>query len=189
MDETVAERIVHFVGRQSDARAHGGVDVFPPGAEQLHGFDRRVGHPGKRAAPARVGSAHDDRLVVGEQHWGTIGGEDSEQEVWGVGDQSVGARALVLRPRLARQHDLGGVNLMDRRELGVGQQSGNGEAAVAGDRLAVVVAAIADVEAGHFAHRHAAAPAEETVRELAEADGADDLDAQRVFLMMMSSSA
>jgi len=81
------------------------------------------------------------------------------------------------------------VDLMDGGEFGVGQQSGNGEAAVAGDRLAVVTAAIADVEPGAFADRDAAAPAEEAVRELAEADGANDLDGQRIFLMMMSSSA
>ena len=62
--------------------------------------------------------------------------------------------------------------------------------AVAGDRLAIVVAAVADVEARAFADRNAAAPAEEAVRQPAQADRADDLDvAHSAFLMMMSSSA
>ena len=78
---------------------------------------------------------------------------------------------------------------MDRRKLGVGQQSGNGEAAVAGDRLAVVVAPVADVQSRTFADGNAAAVAKKAVRELAEADGADHLDGQSIFLMMTSSSA
>ena len=81
------------------------------------------------------------------------------------------------------------MDLVDGRKLGFRQQRGNGEAAVAGDRLAVVVAAEADVEPGAFADRDAATASKEAVRELAEADGADHLDGQRIFLMMMSSSA
>ena len=81
------------------------------------------------------------------------------------------------------------MDLVDGRKLRFGEQRGNGEAPVAGDRLAVVVAAEADVEPGALADRDATAATEEAVRELAEAEGADHLDGQRIFLMMMSSSA
>jgi hypothetical protein len=81
------------------------------------------------------------------------------------------------------------MNLVNGGKRGVRVDCGDGETTVAGDRLAVVIAAVADVEAGAFADRNAAAAPEEAVRELAEADGASDLDGQRVFLMMMSSSA
>ena len=81
------------------------------------------------------------------------------------------------------------MDLVDGRKLRFGEQRGNGEAPVAGDRLAVVVAAEADVEPGAVADGDTATASKEAVRELAEADGADYLDCQRIFLMMMSSSA
>ena len=81
------------------------------------------------------------------------------------------------------------MDLVDRRKFGVGVYRSDGEAAVAGDRLGVVVAAKADVESGALSDGDAAAAAEEAVRELAQTDRADDLDGQRIFRMMMSSSA
>ena len=127
--------------------------------------------------------------MVGEQHRCTIGREDSQQQIGGVGDQPVCARPPVLRPWGVGDHDLGRMDLMDRCELGLGQDCGNGQAPVARDRFAVVPAAVADVQPRAFADRHPAATAKEAVREPVEADGADDLDGQRTFLMMMSSSA
>src|SRR5260221_10445267 len=130
-----------------------------------------------------------DRFVIGEQHRGTVGGEDAEQQIGRVGHQRVGTRASVLRPGPVGDDPFGRMDLMDSGEFGVGKQRGDGEAAVAGNRLAVVIAAVPDVEPSAFPDRHAAAASKEAVRELAEADGADHLDGQRIFLMMMSSSA
>ena len=81
------------------------------------------------------------------------------------------------------------MDLVDRRKFGVGVYRSDSEAAVAGDRLRVVVAAKADVESGALADGDAAAPAEEAVRELAQTDRADDVDGQRIFRIMTSSSA
>ena len=97
--------------------------------------------------------------------------------------------ALILRPGRIGDHHLGRMDLVNGGKLRVRVDRRDGEAAVAGDRLAVVIAAEADVEARAFADRNAAAAPEEAVREPAQADRASDLDGQRIFLMMMSSSA
>jgi hypothetical protein len=82
------------------------------------------------------------------------------------------------------------MDLVDGDELRVGQERGDGESAVAGDRFTVVVATEADVEARAFPDGHASAAAEEAVRKPAEADGPGDLDiTHSSFRMMMSSSA
>ena len=82
------------------------------------------------------------------------------------------------------------VNLVNGSQLRSRKQRGDREAPVAGDRLGIVIAAEADVEARAFADRHAAAPAEEAVREVVEADRPVDLDVRhRSLRMMMSSSA
>jgi hypothetical protein len=81
------------------------------------------------------------------------------------------------------------MNLVDGRKFRTRKQSGDGEAAVASDGLGVVVAAKADVEPGALADGDAAAAAEESVRELAQTDRPDDVDGQRIFRMMTSSSA
>ena len=81
------------------------------------------------------------------------------------------------------------MDLVDCCERGIGQERGDGKATVAGNRVGLVFAAIADIEARAFANRYAPAPAEEAVGKAAKADRPDDLDAQRSFLMMMSSSA
>jgi hypothetical protein len=95
-----------------------------------------------------------------------------------------------MRPRLAGDHHFSRVDLVNGRKFGVGMQRRDSEAAVAGDRFGIVVAAEADVEARALADGHAAAAAEETVRKAAEADRADDLDVTHSsFRMMMSSSA
>ena len=57
-----------------------------------------------------------------------------------------------------------------------GKHRGDRAAPVLVDRLAVVAAAIADVEAGKLAGRHAALPPEEAVGQRAEARRANDLD-------------
>jgi len=168
VEEPCTERLVHFVGRLSDAWPDRGMNAFAPRAEALHCLNRRVGHPRECAAPSGMGGADDDGFVIGEQDRRAVGGENPDQQVGTVGDQAIGARPRVLRPGCVGDDHLGGMDLMDRRKLGFGEQRGNGEAAIAGDRLAVVVAAEADVEAGAFADRDAAAAAEEAVRELAK---------------------
>lgn len=187
--EAGAECVVDLVGWLSNARPDRGLDAIAPGAELLHRLDRRVGDSGESTAPAGMGRGDDRCVVVREQNRRAIGGEDSEQKVGPIGDHRIGTRASILRPRRVRHDNLGGMNLVDGRQLRIGKQSGNGKAAVAGNRLGVVAAAIADVQARAVSDRDAAPPAEKAVRKLTKADRADNLDAQRVFLMIMSSSA
>jgi hypothetical protein len=79
---------------------------------------------------------------------------------------------------------------MDGGEFGFGENRRNGEPAIAGDRFRIVVAPEADIEPGAFADGHSAAPPKEPMRELSQANRADDLDvAHSIFRMMMSSSA
>jgi hypothetical protein len=137
-----------------------------------------------------MGCADDCGLMVGEKHWRAVGRQNAEQQVRPIGDHGVCARPLVLGPRCVGHDHLGRMDLMDRRQLRIGQQGRYREAAVAGNRVAIVAAAVADVEASALANRDTAAAAEESVRELAEADGANDLNAVHSgFRMMMSSSA
>ena len=163
--------------------------MLAPRTEPLHRLDGGVGDSGKRTAPAGMGGADDDGLMVGKQHGRAVRGEDTEQQVGRVGDHRVGARAPILRPGFLGDHDVGRMDLVDCRKLGAWQKRCDGETAVAGDRLAIVVAAVSDVEARAFADRNPAAPAEEAVGQAAQADRAGDLDAQSAFLMMISSSA
>ena len=83
------------------------------------------------------------------------------------------------------------MDLVDGDELGAGKQRRDGRWRLVGDRLRVVVAAVADIEPRAFADRHSAAASEEAMRELAQAVRADDFDAPLTasFRMMMSSSA
>src|SRR6185437_16308279 len=190
MKKARAKRFVDLVGRLGDAGADRSMDMVAPRAELLHRFDRRVGDSGKGSTPTGGGRSHHHGLVVGKQHRRAIGGQDSEQEVGPVGDDPVGARPPVLRPRFIGDNYIGRMNLVDRRELGLGQDGGDGEASIAGNRLAIVIAAIADVEPRAFTDRNSAAASEESMRELAKADRPDDFHAAHsIFRMMMSSSA
>ena len=188
-EEAGAECLVDLIGGLRDAGADRGLDAIAPRAEAFHSLDRRIGHPGERAAPSGVGGTDDHRLVIGKQYRSTVGGKDSEQQIGPVGGHGVGAGPSVLRPRCVRDDHLGRVDLVNGCEFGTGVDRADREAAVAGDRLAVVVAPVADVQTRTFADGNAAAAAKKAVRELAEADGADHLDGQSIFLMMTSSSA
>src|SRR5258708_17042891 len=66
MSEPRFKLLVHLIGLLSDARTHRCVDILAPGAELLHGLDRRVCDPGKCAPPPPVGNAADDALVICE---------------------------------------------------------------------------------------------------------------------------
>jgi len=190
LKEACSERFVHFVGRLRNARPDRRMDILASRAEALHGRYRGIGDTRERPAPAGVRRADDDRVMIGEQHRRAIGGENPEQQVGRVGDHRVGAGALTLRPGVIGDDDIGRVDLVDGRKLGLGEKRGDREPAVAFDGLAVVIATEADVETRAGADRHAAAPPQKAVRELAEADRAGNLDAvQMSFRMMMSSSA
>ena len=107
-----------------------------------------------------------------------------------VGHDRVGLWALALWPGPVSNRDIGRMDLMDCRELGLRIDRGNGKAPVPFDRLGIVITAEADVEPGAFADRDAATTAEEPVRQLPQADRPDDFNvAQSAFRMMMSSSA
>ena len=98
-------------------------------------------------------------------------------------------RPLVVRhgavdvDRIARMH------LEHRRQLGARQHRRDRAPAVLGDRVAVVVAAGADVQPFENAARNPAAPAEEAVRDAGKARGPDRLDRHSFSLMTISSSA
>jgi hypothetical protein len=137
-----------------------------------------------------MGGADDYRFMVGEQDGRTVGGENPEQQVGRVRDHRVGTRPFVLRPGFGREDHLRRMDLVDGYQLGVRVERGDGQPAVAGNCLAVIVAAEADVETGALADGNTSPAAEEAVGEPAEANGADDLDSTHSsFRMMMSSSA
>jgi hypothetical protein len=80
--------------------------------------------------------------------------------------------------------------LVDRCKLGSRQESIDRELPVCSNRFSIVAAPKADVEPRHRADRNAAATSKEPVRQPAQACCTNDLDrAQRIFRMMMSSSA
>ena len=84
---------------------------------------------------------------------------------------------------------MGRMDLMDGRQLCAGQHRLDRTTAVLGDQIWVVAAAIADVEAPHFASRNSAPPAEEAMRR-GQKLGTKDLDyVHSASRMMMSSSA
>jgi hypothetical protein len=81
------------------------------------------------------------------------------------------------------------MHLVDRDQLTAGSDRRNGSSPILADRLAIVLAAVADVEARKVTRGNAASSAEEAVRNVAEADCPDDLHfAHRLFRMMTSSS-
>src|SRR5690348_2183096 len=186
LEECLAKRLVDLVRRLADARADRRVDVVAAGAEPLHRRDRRIGHAGERSAPPGMRSADDDSTMIREEHRRAIRGEDAEQEVRAIGDHGVGARTRILSPWRIGVNDLSRMDLVDGRKLRVRQERGDRAAAVLVDRGALVIAAVADVEAGQLAARHAAAPPEEAVRELAERDSADHVHGAHACACMMT---
>ena len=93
-----------------------------------------------------------------------------------VGDHRVGVGPLVLRPRRSTSTTSAEWTWWTVASSRAGQHRRDRAPAVLGDRVAVVAAAVADVEARELAGRNAAAPAEEAVRDAAERCGADHLD-------------
>ena len=136
-----------------------------------------------------MGGGDHARLPVREQHRRAIGGEDAEREAGAVGDDRVGLGAGVVGPGRGRVDGVGRMDLVDGDEPGAGRDRLDRAAAILGDGVAVVVRAEADIEAGADALRHAAAPAEKAVRDVAQHRRADDFDAHSFSRMMMSSSA
>ena len=84
---------------------------------------------------------------------------------------------------------LGGMHLVNGGELRARKQRVDRSPPVLGDRIAVVLAPVADVKARDLPDRYATPPAEEPVRQGVERRCADDLDRHSGSLMMMSSSA
>jgi Na+-translocating ferredoxin:NAD+ oxidoreductase RnfC subunit len=89
---------------------------------------------------------------------------------------------------------IGGMHLMDCRELRAAHHSVDRPAAILIDRGALVIAAVTNVQSGKIAIRDAAAPAQEAMGKHAEADRSIDLHAlanwaHSTFFKMTSSSA
>ena len=79
-----------LVAGRGDGGADPGDDVGRAGAEGLHGGERRGGHPGHGAAPARVhaGEHGGHRIVQHDRH--AVRGQDRKHHPWRRGDQRVG---------------------------------------------------------------------------------------------------
>ena len=82
------------------------------------------------------------------------------------------------------------MDLMDGRKARIGQHGRDGASPILRDQLGIVAAAVADIQAPHFAPGNPAAPAEEAVRDRSQHLRAEDIDlAHTQARMMMSSSA
>ena len=101
---------------------------------------------------------------------------EAEQQARPVGDHGVGARALVVRPGFADFDRVGRMDLVDCRQPRTGQDGFNRAAAILLDGLAIVIGAVADIEACNQAPRYPAAPAEEAMRHARKRVRANDLD-------------
>ena len=133
---------------------------------------------------------HNPGLGVREENRRAVGRQNAEQQVGTIGGHRVAVRALLMGPGPVDVEDIRRMDLVEGRQLGPRKHRRDGETPVLVDGGAIVIASVADVEAPQLPHRHAAAPAEESMRAVAERDRADDLDlAHSVFRMMMSSSA
>jgi hypothetical protein len=106
--------------------------------------------------------------VVRKKNRRAVGSEDSKEKVGLVGDHRVSARPLLLPPGPIGDDDLGGVDLVNGRKLGLGKQRSDGKAAISRDRLGIVTTSKTDVEPRTIANRDPTAPAEEAVRQVAQ---------------------
>ena len=187
--KTGPEILVHFIGWARDARPDCCVNIIAPRTEAFHRLDRPVGYPGNRAAPARMRGTYDPRFFIGKQHWRAIGGENAEQDPGSIGDEAIGTRALLLRPSSLGKDDLGGMDLVNRRELGPRQNCFDRKGAVPGNRFAIIIAAKSYIEPCALAFGDSAAARKKAVRQLPQRGRSNDFYvAQRFFRMMMSSS-
>lgn len=190
VEEARTKAVVHFVRTRADARADRGADAVAAGAEALHRRQGRIGYPGQRPSPASVGSADDTRRRVGEQDGRAIGGENREQQAGAVADHRIRMRTLILWPGPLSHDRFSRMNLVNGDKLRAGQERLFRAPAILVDGGAVVVAAVAHIQPGQFARRHAATPPKEAMRQSRQAPRADDFDgAHSASRMMMSSSA
>ncbi len=171
-----AERLVDLIAGLGDGRSDRGDDAFAVRAEPDHLAHDCFENPAVRPAPAGVRRTDHAGLDVRQQHRRAIGGDHAEQDTRPVGRHRVGARPLGVRPWTDHADRVGRMDLVDRRQRGPGKHGRDGAAAVLGDRLFIIVGAVAHVEAGNHAFRDTAAPPEEAVRNAAERVGPDDLD-------------
>ena len=169
-EESLAERLVHLIGSAADARADGGVMPLAACARALHRFDRRIGHAGERSAPPGMSRADHPAASsanrTGAQSAVRMPSSKPGRSVTMAsagGRSSCGQGALGDRP--LRPNGPGERSPARRRAA----PRAIGAPAVLGDRVAVVAAAVADVEPGQFAGRHAAAAPEEAVRQRRQA--------------------
>ena len=72
----------------------------PPARD--HGLDRRLDHPGERAAPAGMGGADHAGVRIRQQHRRAVGREHAERDAGTVGNQRIGLERRPSRLRRAR---------------------------------------------------------------------------------------
>ena len=113
-----------LVADRGDGGADPGDDVGRARAEGLHGGERRGGHPGDGAAPARVHAREHagHRIVQHDRH--AVRGQDRKHHTWRLGDQRVGVGDGIVEAehaappvRRADHADPGAVHLAGEHEV------------------------------------------------------------------------
>ena len=133
-------------------------------------------------------------LNVREKDRRAIGRENSEEQTGSASHHPIGVRPLLTRPCILDCNGISRMDLVDRHQIRARLDRIDRALPVLVDRSPIVIAAVTDVEARERTRRNAAAAPKESVREIAEAYRAVDLDAliawaHSTFFMTMSSSA
>ena len=145
-----------------DHRPDGGADVAARGAEPFHGGDGRLDDARQRAAPAGMRGADHMGFRIGEQDRAAIGRGHADGKRAHAGDDGVGARPRVGRPRSFGDNDLGRMHLIEGEEaVRLDAERRRHARAVFRDMAGVVLRAGAAIEARIDAAGHAAGAGEE----------------------------
>ena len=163
--EAIGESLIDLVTGARDARADRGADVFAPRTQNQHRVDRRIGDAGQCALPPGMRGTDNAGLRIGEQHRRAIGGDDAEYEPRTVGDQRVGMRAGIVAPGLRHGHHLCAVDLIGGHERRAGADRSHRAGAVLRHDGRIVARAQPCVQPSDDAAGHAAAAAQEPVRD------------------------
>src|SRR5580700_5241568 len=164
-NEIGADLVIGLPDHRSDRSA----DLAALGAQPLHGIDRGLDDPRKRAAPAGMGGADDAGPRLGEEDRSAIRGADADGERPHARDDGVGAGAGLRQPRRFRDHHLRRVNLIaGQKAARLDSDRGRHAGAVFRDMSVVVIRPRAAIEARIEAARYTALAREKTVTDAVE---------------------
>ena len=135
----------------------------------MNGF---VEHAAKRAFPAGMGRADDAIARIGKQDRAAIGRSDAHGKAGSGRNDSIRLRGLAKRPGFRRMNGNGGMDLVRRCELAVGNaERGRHAAAILDDRSGIIIGAAAAIERCVNTRRNAALAREETVGDARRGEG------------------